>query len=74
GKGFNPQHLPHAAAEEDPIRHLEVREQLGLREGGFGLLITRGLVDRMAYNATGNAVRVTMRHNDMAEGQPPPIG
>lgn len=71
GKGFNPQHLPHAAAEEDPIRHLEVREQLGLREGGFGLLITRGMVDRMAHNATGNAVRVTLRHNEIAEGQPP---
>jgi anti-sigma regulatory factor (Ser/Thr protein kinase) len=32
-----------------------------LREGGFGLMITRGLVDRMAYNATGNKVVVTMR-------------
>lgn len=62
GQGFNPKKLPHAAQEEDPIRHLEIREQLGLREGGFGILITRGLVDRMTYNATGNAVRVTLKH------------
>ena len=62
GQGFNPKKLPHAAQEEDPIRHLEIREQLGLREGGFGILITRGLVDRMTYNATGNAVRVTLQH------------
>jgi len=54
--------FPHAAQEEDPIRRLEIREQLGLREGGFGILITRGLVDRMTYNATGNAVRVTLKH------------
>jgi anti-sigma regulatory factor (Ser/Thr protein kinase) len=69
GKGFNPQQLPHAAAEEDPIRHLEVREQLGLREGGFGILITRGLVDKMSYNASGNAVRVTLRHQGLPEDQ-----
>lgn len=62
GKGFNPTDLPHAADEEDPIRHMEVREQMGLREGGFGILITRGLVDRMKYNSAGNEVQVTIRH------------
>lgn len=62
GQGFNPKELPHAAHEEDPIRHLEIREQLGLREGGFGILITRGLVDQLKYNAAGNAVKVTLRH------------
>lgn len=61
GPGFDRSNLPHAAVEDDPIRHLEIREELGLREGGFGLMITRGLVDRMAYNATGNKVVVTMR-------------
>jgi len=61
GPGFDRRNLPHAAAEDDPIRHLEIREELGLREGGFGLMITRGLVDRMVYNSTGNTVLVTMR-------------
>lgn len=63
GPGFDRKNLPHAADDQDPIRHLEIREQLGLREGGFGLMITRGLVDRIVYNASGNTVHVTMRHN-----------
>jgi len=64
GNGFDRNNLPHAADEEDPIRHLEIREQLGLREGGFGMLITRGLVDKMVYNAQGNTVHLSMRHRN----------
>lgn len=58
GPGFNPQSLPHAAQVEDPIQHMMVREMLGLREGGFGILMSRGLVDQLAYNETGNQVRL----------------
>lgn len=64
GNGFDRKNLPHAADESDPIRHLEIREQLGLREGGFGMLITRGLVDKMVYNAQGNTVHMSMRHKN----------
>ena len=46
GPGFDPRDLPHAASDEDPIRHLEIRNELGLREGGFGIMLARGLVDR----------------------------
>ena len=35
-----------------------VREVLGLREGGFGILMARGLVDDLQYNETGNEVRL----------------
>jgi hypothetical protein len=31
---------------------------LGLREGGFGILMARGLVDDLQYNDTGNEVRL----------------
>ncbi len=58
GPGFNPQKLPHAAQPEDPVSHLMVRETLGLREGGFGILMARGLVDDLQYNETGNEVRL----------------
>jgi DNA-binding response OmpR family regulator len=58
GPGFNPTNLPHAAQAEDPISHLMVRETLGLREGGFGILMARGLVDDLQYNETGNEVRL----------------
>jgi len=56
GPGFNPKDLPHAASDEDPIRHLEIRNELGLREGGFGIMLARGLVDDFRYNERGNEV------------------
>jgi DNA-binding response OmpR family regulator len=59
GEGFNPKQLPHAAdGKEDPTAHLEVREMLGLREGGFGIQIVRGMVDDVRYNERGNQVRL----------------
>ena len=58
GPGFNPANMPHAAQSEDPVRHVMVRETLGMREGGFGILITRGLVDELSYNDAGNEVRI----------------
>ena len=58
GPGFDPRQVPHAAHAEDPLGHLEVRESLGLREGGFGILMARGLVDDLQYNETGNEVRL----------------
>lgn len=58
GAGFNPENLPHAASTDDPVGHMMVRESLGLREGGFGILMSRGLVDEMSYNEKGNEVRL----------------
>ena len=58
GPGFDPTNLPHAAQPEDPVSHMMVRETLGLREGGFGILLARGLVDELQYNETGNEVRL----------------
>jgi DNA-binding response OmpR family regulator len=56
GPGFDPRDIPHAASDEDPIRHLEIRNELGLREGGFGIMLARGLVDKFSYNERGNQV------------------
>jgi len=58
GPGFNPDNLPHAANPDDPIGHMMVRETLGLREGGFGILMSKGLVDELAYNDKGNEVKM----------------
>jgi CheY-like chemotaxis protein/anti-sigma regulatory factor (Ser/Thr protein kinase) len=58
GPGFDPDNLPHAARPDDPVAHMMVRETLGLREGGFGILMSRGLVDKLEYNETGNEVRL----------------
>jgi two-component system OmpR family response regulator len=56
GPGFNPRNLPHAASDDDPIGHIEIRNELGLREGGFGIMLARGLVDEFRYNKSGNQV------------------
>lgn len=61
GPGFDPSFLPHAAQPDDPVAHLMVRETLGLREGGFGILLARGLVDELTYNEAGNEVRLSKK-------------
>jgi len=63
GPGFNPGNLPHAASDEDPIGHLEIRNELGLREGGFGIMLAKGLVDDFRYNKLGNEVTL-IKHFD----------
>ncbi|MBI2149232.1 MAG: ATP-binding protein [Acidobacteria bacterium] len=53
GPGFSPEKLAHAAvgnSEDEPFAHMRVREEKGLRPGGFGLLMTRTLVDELIYN------------------------
>jgi DNA-binding response OmpR family regulator len=61
GPGFDRTTLPHAAVAGDPFTHLDVREKLGLRAGGFGLLICQGMVDEMRYNDQGNQVTLIKR-------------
>jgi anti-sigma regulatory factor (Ser/Thr protein kinase) len=59
GDGFSLEELTHAAISnppEDPVRHLEVRESMGIRPGGFGLLLSRKLVDDLIYSEQGNDV------------------
>jgi DNA-binding response OmpR family regulator len=61
GPGFDPRNLPHAASLDDPMEHLDKRNELGLRAGGFGILMARGLVDELKYNETGNEVKLVKR-------------
>lgn len=68
GSGFDRSKLTHAASAEDPIAHMDVREKLGLREGGFGLLITDGMVDEMRHNETGNEVTLIKRFRPAGAG------
>jgi DNA-binding response OmpR family regulator len=61
GPGFNPTQIPHAASDEDPIGHLDIRNELNLREGGFGIMLAKGLVDDFRYNDKGNEVTLIKR-------------
>jgi CheY-like chemotaxis protein/anti-sigma regulatory factor (Ser/Thr protein kinase) len=59
GSGFSMDFLPHAAISnpaDSPIRHVEIRAEEGKRPGGFGILMTRNLIDELIYNERGNAV------------------
>src|SRR5271170_7386702 len=59
GDGFSLEELTHAAISnppEDPVRHLEVRDSLGIRPGGFGVLLAKKLVDDLIYSEQGNDV------------------
>jgi anti-sigma regulatory factor (Ser/Thr protein kinase)/CheY-like chemotaxis protein len=59
GPGFSLDFLPHAAISnpaDSPIRHVEIRAEEGRRPGGFGILLTRSMVDELMYNERGNAV------------------
>lgn len=59
GSGFDLEDLPHAAIGQpssDPIQHMQVREEKGLRPGGFGLLMVSESVDELLYNERRNEV------------------
>jgi anti-sigma regulatory factor (Ser/Thr protein kinase) len=59
GEGFSMEKIPHAAisnAPDNPVGHTEVRDQLGIRPGGFGLLLTRNIADELIYSEKGNEV------------------
>ena len=61
GPGFDRSNLSHAACHEDPAAHMDVRKEKGLRLGGFGILLSRGMVDDLQYNDAGNEVRLVKR-------------
>lgn len=59
GEGFSLDEIKHAAIANppsDPIRHQTYRDAKGIRPGGFGVLLTRSLVDEMIYGERGNDV------------------
>jgi len=59
GPGFNFQGLGHAAVgqpAEEPFAHMPVRDQLGIRPGGFGIAMTRAIADELLYNEAQNEV------------------
>jgi anti-sigma regulatory factor (Ser/Thr protein kinase) len=58
GPGFSFENLVHAAAAHAPgaVDHDRVREEQGLRPGGFGLVLIRAIADELIYNERQNEV------------------
>lgn len=74
GPGFSLESLPHAALNNppgQPFEHVRVREERGLRAGGFGLLMTKAIVDELIYNESHNEV-VFVKYLDEAQAREKP--
>jgi anti-sigma regulatory factor (Ser/Thr protein kinase)/ActR/RegA family two-component response regulator len=59
GEGFTLDEVEHAAIAnpiDDPVRHVTLRAERGMRPGGYGMLLTQALVDDLIYNEKGNDV------------------
>ena len=59
GAGFRFDEIPHAAVSnppDAPVAHMELREAMGMRPGGFGILTAKGIVDELIYSEVGNEV------------------
>lgn len=63
GQGFSLDKLAHAAIShpDDPFEHIKVRQELGIRPGGFGLLLLNNFADELIYNSRGNEVILIKR-------------
>jgi anti-sigma regulatory factor (Ser/Thr protein kinase) len=69
GPGFTLDEISHAAVanpDNNPIRHAEIRDELGLRPGGFGILLAQKLVDQVIYGQDGNEV-LLIKYLDKAQ-------
>ena len=58
GPGYTLEDLSHAAGGDAsaPLGHDQVREEKGLRPGGFGLVLIRAIADELLYNEQRNEV------------------
>jgi DNA-binding response OmpR family regulator len=59
GEGFSLEEIRHAAINTSPqelLNLVAVREEQGLRPGGFGVMLAKKLVDEVVYNEQGNDV------------------
>jgi CheY-like chemotaxis protein/anti-sigma regulatory factor (Ser/Thr protein kinase) len=72
GPGFSFEGLTHAAIgqpESEPVAHMSVREERGIRPGGFGLLMTKAAADELLYNEAQNEV-MFVKYFDNAQAMP----
>lgn len=72
GPGFSFEGLSHAAVgqpESEPIAHMSVREERGIRPGGFGIVMTKAAADELLYNEAHNEV-LFVKYLDSTQAMP----
>ena len=63
GPGFSMTGLKHAAISNPhgSLQHATVREEKGIRPGGFGILLAKNMADELIYSERGNEV-ILIKH------------
>jgi DNA-binding response OmpR family regulator len=57
GEGFKLEELKHAAIanpDDNPFHHMEIRQEKGMRPGGFGIMLASQVIDELIYNEKRN--------------------
>jgi anti-sigma regulatory factor (Ser/Thr protein kinase) len=57
GEGFNLAKVEHAAVAnpaDNPFKHMQVRQEKGMRPGGFGIMLASQVIDELVYNESHN--------------------
>src|ERR1051325_866708 len=57
GEGFDLAQVQHAAfsnPDDEPFRHMQIRQEKGLRPGGFGIMLASQVIDELIYNQSHN--------------------
>jgi len=69
GQGFSLEEIRHAAVNnppEDPTAHIAIRDERGMRPGGFGVMLAKHMVDDLIYGEKGNEVMLVKYLNPPA--------
>ena len=73
GEGFKIGEIEHAAVanpEDNPFRHMQVRQEKGLRPGGFGILLASQVIDELIYNQRHNELIFVKYIDEPSQSEP----
>lgn len=72
GEGFDLNAVKHAAfanPSDNPFRHMQVRDEKGMRPGGFGIMLASQVMDELVYNKKHNELIFVKYIDDPQESQ-----
>lgn len=73
GEGFDVDKVLHAAVsnpDSQPLRHMNVRHEMGMRPGGYGILLASQVIDELVYNEKHNEL-IFVKYLDAASSHRP---
>ncbi|HEY6330816.1 MAG TPA: response regulator [Blastocatellia bacterium] len=72
GEGFDVAKAYHSALanpQNEPLQHIKVRQEMGLRPGGYGILLASQMIDELVYNEKRNEL-LFVKYLDEVPQQP----